>query len=990
MRKMHLYSLNVRMHFFTHFQDLCKLMYYTLINISIVFQMHKNCCNRGCRVVSYSRGKENRKNKKEDIPLKSMQKLLCSSLAALMIAGSGTMVMAKDFSDVDNTSFGATEIDILSDIGVIKGTSDDAFSPEQLVTREQMAALLFRLMLNKDNAGRENTTKFKDLYDSYYHGVISWANASGYILGTSATTFEPTGGITLQDAMAMLVRALGQETKDMNNNYPWSYINAGIKLDLDRGLEDVNYTQTLTRAQTAVLLYNALTSEYLVGKNTTGGNIYYESTSIIEEVFGYSMTEGTLVSTNSYTTMDKTVVKNGYVTLHCVKDNGIGFHITVPFADMNLQGSANDYIGENFRLIYEEKNGKINVLSAVEMTKSESFDNAAITEDGKYVVIGDTKYQLVEEYSDILSTNNNELVLFAYDDNGTLEQVETIEELKPLLGFHKITLMYDNGSENAHRAILRKFELGRLEIDKNGKINLAGGFNAEELTGGFKAPEDVKNGDYVLYFFNEDAKELEIASVLDVISGTVRKITANEVKIGDKNYAIGYESAGITASSIRDRFILGGTVNAVIYKEAVVAVSESVSNSTNSSYLVILDDAHRVYENGAFRFVVSVSIDGEAKNVYVKNGIAKAGEIYRYTVTGDTYNLIAPTVENGIIITGKNEFIQHDNKLDEIAFLISSAENTSVVLNNKNYFTLNAGSANAIASVSGMQNASFITDKNTVIVINEKGVLKTHKGIYNSTITINDGAAVAVIMDNEAGSTETLRYMYISDGSLGNYTTDAEYVRVLSINGVVLENDKTYFEYTVYNFTNNTVEIKLSESASLEIGEDYRTGKDACITTEKADHIENGFVTGYTGSTLTIDGNTMPLAEKILSIRIGKDHTLENVVPSDLYMTHVEYVVKNGEIVLLIAGNAPEFDASLIGNTINVTPDFTLKNVDKSDLKLTEVKLNDTVISFETMTIAADEEKIMITSAADLEAGEYVLTFKLAGKTYTASIIIEA
>ncbi|MBQ4606583.1 MAG: S-layer homology domain-containing protein, partial [Clostridia bacterium] len=156
-----------------------------------------------------------------------MNKVLSSTLAALLIAGSGTMVFAKDFSDVDDLSYAKTEIDMLSDIGVIKGTSDTEFSPDELVTREQMAAFLFRLMLNKEDAGRVNTTQFKDLYEPYYNGAISWANASGYILGTSKTTFEPTGGITLQDGMAMLVRALGQEKDNMNAGYPWSYINAG-------------------------------------------------------------------------------------------------------------------------------------------------------------------------------------------------------------------------------------------------------------------------------------------------------------------------------------------------------------------------------------------------------------------------------------------------------------------------------------------------------------------------------------------------------------------------------------------------------------------------------------------------------------------------------------------------------------------------------------------------------------------------------------------
>ena len=150
-----------------------------------------------------------------------VNKILSPLLAAMLVAGSGTMTFAKNYDDVDSDHKAKTEISILSDIGVIKGTADGEFSPNDLVTREQMATFLFRLMLGRDDAGRVNTTGFTDLYEPYYNGAISWANAAGYLLGTSKTTFNPKGGITKQDAMTMLVRALGQDNDKMNAGYPW-------------------------------------------------------------------------------------------------------------------------------------------------------------------------------------------------------------------------------------------------------------------------------------------------------------------------------------------------------------------------------------------------------------------------------------------------------------------------------------------------------------------------------------------------------------------------------------------------------------------------------------------------------------------------------------------------------------------------------------------------------------------------------------------------
>ncbi len=921
--------------------------------------------------------------------MRSMHKILGTTLAALMIAGQGTAVFAKDFSDVDHTSFAKTEIDILSDIGVIKGTSDKEFSPEAPVTREQMAAFLFRLMLNKEEAGRVNTTQFTDLYEPYYHGAISWANASGYMLGENKVTFNPTGGITLQDAMTMMVRALGQETDNMNAGYPWSYINAGIKLGLDRGLENVAYDATLNRAQTAVLLYNAMTSEYLVGKTTANGTVYYESTSLIEEVFGYGMANAVLVSTNTYTTGDNTVVKNGYVSLTCIDGDGKTFTMTVPYEQLKLTGDADSRLGQSFRVIFQKNGAAYKVLSTVEMSKSQDFYTAKVSDDNKTVTIGENKYTIVDEYSDILATNNNELIVYAYDDDGSLRQIETMDQLKPLLGFYRITLLTDEGDTVAKRAILRSFAFGKMDVDKDGKINLADGLTAEKLTGGYKNPDSAETGDYVLYYFNENTKELEIGAVLEIAAGAVRRITADTVKLGEDTYTLGNATAGITAASIRDKLTLGETVQAVIWQNSVIAIHEGETRTDRSEYLVALTDAHRVYENGAFRYVATVSMDGETKNVYVKDGSAREGEVYRYTKVADTYTLIAPKTEDSLILSGKDAFIQSDKQLHEMAYILSETDGTTITMNSRNYFTLEPGDATPLTSVAGMNSVSFVTDANTLIVVAKDGKLTTRKGSYNSTIQVNDGAKVTAVFRNETGMVETLQYLYISDGQLGNYDVNAEYVRILAVNGAVMENGKAYVEYTVYNFDKNTVETRLSEAANLVVGEDYRTGSDTNITTETAEHVGSGFVSGYTASTITVDGTTHTLADDVKVIMLNEKHEIVKVNLADLYMYHVEFVTDRGEVTLILAGEAPVFAATGADREITIETDFDLTSFDVATLTLTSLKKDGVAMSTEGMTPSfAEDDTIQVTTSTALEAGLYTLTFKLGGSTYTVAFTV--
>ncbi|MGN1409359.1 MAG: S-layer homology domain-containing protein [Eubacteriales bacterium] len=919
--------------------------------------------------------------------MNNFKKILTPTLAALMVAASGTMVFAKNYDDVASDHPVRTEISILSDIGVIKGTSESEFSPEDNVTREQMATLLFRLMLGRDDAGRVNTTKFTDLYEPYYNGAISWANSAGYIIGTSETTFNPTGGIKKQDAMAMLVRALGQDNEKMNAGYPWSYINAAVKLGLDKGLENVGYEETLTRAETAQILYNALTSEYLVGRTTNNGNIYYESTSIIEEVFGYNMAEATLVATNDYSIDGEPVVKKGYVTLLCEAD-GKNFYMTTPYAGMNLDGDANDHLGMSFKVIYKVANNKYEVLSAVDETVVQEFDSVKI--DKNNVIIGDNKYTLVEEYSDELSTNNNELKLFAYDSDNKLEQITDVDDLSKLLGFYRVTLMFDGGEEVATRGIIRVFEMDKLNITSDGKYNIAGGKKADELniTNNVKA----EDGDYVLYYYNPETAELEIAKVLDIDYGTVKRITNTSVKIGDMVYNLGNETAGITAESLRNKLTLGSNAAVVVYNNTVVAVVDGVTASDSSRYLLSVTDAYRVYENGSFKYVMTAFIDGEEKNIYVDNANAKGGEVFRYTESGGVYTLISPTVEDGIIISGKREFIQKSGDIDEIAYIIEKADGTSIELSGRNYYTLNRGSADAVSSVAGLDGIKFVCDKNSVIIVNDGGKLMMRSGAYSSTIEVKDGANVTAVFDNEIGSVETLKYLYISDGSLGNYDLDAGFVRILDTVGQVFENGVSYTEYLVYNFSTGKIENMLSKSSDLVHGEDYRCGNDDTITSDKADAVVGGFVTGFTSGTVSVDGYTFTLASDIKVIRFTDDNKIEDVKLSDLYMKNIEFVAERGTIKLIIEAGEAKFTAEADDKTITVKPDFDLGNFNDSKISSVSITKGSEVIETSEISAAKSENNTIVFTLEDdkaLENGEYTITFRLGSKTFEVNFTVD-
>ena len=184
--------------------------------------------------------------------MRNFKRFLTLTLAVLMVVSMFAFnASAAQFTDVDaENEYLNKAVNLLNHVGVVKGTSETTFGTDELVTREQMAAFIYRLMKKGNSVeGGDNSSTFTDLEDPTFFFMVSWANAQGIIKGTSATTFEPKGSITLQDAYTMIVRALGYEDEG-TLSYPFEFIGIAEQkgVELDEGLDSsVAYTDALTR-----------------------------------------------------------------------------------------------------------------------------------------------------------------------------------------------------------------------------------------------------------------------------------------------------------------------------------------------------------------------------------------------------------------------------------------------------------------------------------------------------------------------------------------------------------------------------------------------------------------------------------------------------------------------------------------------------------------------------------------------------------------------
>lgn len=94
--------------------------------------------------------------------------------------------------------------------GIVSGYHDGRFGPNDNITREQMATILYRYAQYKgynikDQAVLDKFSDFEQV-NSWSSDALSWANAKNLIVGTSATTLTPNGSATRAQVAAICSR----------------------------------------------------------------------------------------------------------------------------------------------------------------------------------------------------------------------------------------------------------------------------------------------------------------------------------------------------------------------------------------------------------------------------------------------------------------------------------------------------------------------------------------------------------------------------------------------------------------------------------------------------------------------------------------------------------------------------------------------------------------------------------------------------------------
>lgn len=187
--------------------------------------------------------------------MKNLKKVLALVVVFAMMLS--TVAFAGSFPDVADDADYASAIETLAAMGFFKGDDNGNFNPDATITRAEYAVIVCRLLGIEGSA--TGKCDFTDAADHWATGYIKMANQYGIVKGYGDGNFGPDDAVKYEEAVKMLVCALGYEPMATSKGgYPTGYIAVASQIGLLDGVSGAAQGTGAARNIVATMTYNAL------------------------------------------------------------------------------------------------------------------------------------------------------------------------------------------------------------------------------------------------------------------------------------------------------------------------------------------------------------------------------------------------------------------------------------------------------------------------------------------------------------------------------------------------------------------------------------------------------------------------------------------------------------------------------------------------------------------------------------------------------------
>ena len=697
-----------------------------------------------------------------------MKKFLSLVLALVMTMSLVTVSAgAKDFTDDSSIAY-KEAVDVISGIGVVDGYSGGDFKPGEVLTRGAAAKIICNLILGPTTASAlsANTAPFKDVpVTNTFAGYITYCSQQGIINGYADGTFRPTGTLTGNAFMKMLLGALGYDSsieKYTGANWNVAVIKQAVGIGLDDGNDEFVGSKAVTREEAALYAFNMLQATM----------VEYEQKSTI-------VVDGVEINTSS----TRSEVKNEIAKDNTIETDGKMQFAEKYFSDLKKVRSDSDEF-ERPAITWKFKSNTIGTYT----------DEADLTYTEE-VKLGDI-------YKDLgLSSNlkKDDVKVYVDGASATSNGIVKGDETNKLGGNGVLTeVFYDSDNDSAIITLVNTY-LGTVTSthaasgSRDAYITVESKYDTLAVSGGnFDTEESYDVDDLVLFSYSYKTGDKGVQNVRvapNAVTGTLSSFTAGKsVTVSDTQYKANNANKG----EIKD---LENAVDndLTVYLDEYGYVVYVDTDAIDNNYAVVL--GYTTGTGSVAQTVKLLTTDGSTMNVSVKS-IDKTnadsfdvGDIVSYSKTSNNeYKLKVLADKNSLSKNTRDDYTVFTKGSAAVGLQpadakqgnLTSAPATVTGVNGKTIFLVatRSGSNEVYNVYQGIANVPTITVKK-----NATPEVSIYVKDVNSS---NEGAAKVVFID----ATNT------GDIEMSGLSKDAVFVKGSTSIGASYDNKLgTYYEY---------------------------------------------------------------------------------------------------------------------------------------------------------------------------------------------------
>ena len=677
--------------------------------------------------------------------MKLMKKTLALFTSAL------TMIMASfnamAYSDVSNSSTAYEAIETLSVLDILTGFEDNTFKPEDKVTRAQMAAIICRASgYNYGETATQGSTSFTDVPVGHWAiAYIEMAESMGIINGYGEGLFGPEDEVTYDQAVKMIVCALGYQkkaeamVKEGINPFPSAYNAIANQKGITNGVAKT--AGGASRATIAELVYNALTVN-LMDQTSFGTDIEFK------EVKDQSLL---------YTKLNALKVK--------AKISSVSFDNTTDFVDITIteEDAVAKEDGVNFVGNNKVRKGNVNLVNAQGLEVNAIIDYSDSSDPKLLAIFPITKNstELVIAADLIKGIEDNRVVYYKNTNSNTVSKSVKFAEniivyfnaqttnIETASDFQKIYLNSGKtANDKSYKFIINNknvidtifienaisFVVGRINYyDFEIYRDSTNTFNSPltSFYGDYKLPldlntEDNENISYDIYNTKGESLKFDdirtgdvltvsqsvengityyeiIVSTGDLVEGIITEIRTEKVKNSEKEYKVytidgndyvinGYEDASELEAGVSGSFQLTANNEIIAY--------ELDKTIKNYGIVIATGPANSNFDKGSRAQIVTS--DGVIKTYDFATKV--------YIDSNDPINTDADTVPSEVTAL-EHKVIRYElNSSNEIKKVSTSINDADV-----KYDTIETNSKYAAAT--GKLDGKYFTDNTKIVAI---------------------------------------------------------------------------------------------------------------------------------------------------------------------------------------------------------------------------------------------------------------------------------